>query len=97
MKIHPLIRALGAMVPGARFLITSSHDWCSMTFSGQQLTIECDIAASNFDRYSGYLANTLPDHEFSIPNMLVADIAVVGQENASGTIKLLIEALVINA
>lgn len=97
MKIHPLIRALGAMLPGARFLITSSQDWCSMTFSGQQLTVECNIAASDFDLYSRYLTNALPDYDFSIPNMLVADIAVVGKENASGTIKLLIEALVINA
>jgi hypothetical protein len=96
MKTHPLVRALIAMMPEACFHLVKTTDWCSMTFSGQQLVIEC--VAGQSEPMSEFCAG-LPDHEFSIPHMLVADIAVItSAANADeANISCVIEALVLDA
>lgn len=96
MRTHPLIHALQIMLPEAGLAITASRDWCSMTFSGQRLAIECVLAGSYYDKYYRYLCDILPEHEFSLSGCLVADIAVVAQENSADGTKVMIEALVIN-
>ena len=94
MKIHPFIRALKATLPDAEYNLTSSRDWCSMTFAGQRLEIECTpIEGQCIDAWE----TALPDREFSVPNLLVADIAVTSSENDRGGCTILIEALVIDA
>jgi hypothetical protein len=97
MKTHPLIRALNAMMPLASFAVTASNQWHSMTFSGEQLAIICTVDEHNYQQYYSGLFAILPEHEFSITHLLVADIAVVSQENTAEGITLLIEALVIYA
>ena len=92
MNNHPLVRALKAIEPEAVFTLISSREWRSMTFAGQQLVIE-RVAAStaNFEQ----LARSLPNHEFSLPKMLVADISVAVSGDAEGA-RMLIEALIID-
>lgn len=97
MKTHPLIRALNAIMPKASFAVTASSQWHSMTFSGEQLTVECTIDQHDYQKHYSGLAAILPEYEFSIAHMLVADIAIVAQENSGECITLLIEALVIYA
>ena len=94
MRTHPLVRSLKAMFPDVEFTLKLSLDWCSMTFAGQKVMIE-GIAPGwlSIDDF----VETLPEHEFSIPNLLVADIAVTTLENDEGRIAILIEALVIDA
>lgn len=95
MNTHTLVRALSKLLPQARFDLVGSRDWCSLTFSGQQLSIECDLSMTDYDRHSSRLAAILPEHEFSIPGCLVANIAVVKRQLHGGRMTLLIEALVI--
>ena len=94
MKMHPLIRALKAALPDAEFTLLSSRDWCSMTFAGQQMLIECIPLES---QCTDAWATALPEREFSVPNLLVADIAVTSSKNDRGGRTILIEALVIDA
>ena len=94
MKIHPFIRALKATMPDAEFTLLTSRDWCSMTFAGQQILIECiPLEGQCIDAW----ATALPEREFSVPNLLVADIAVTSSENDRGGCRILVEALVIDA
>ena len=94
MKIHPLVRALKATLPDAEFNLTSSRDWCSMTFAGQQIVIECRPLVG---RCTETWESSLSEREFSVPNLLVADIAVTSSKNDGGGRTILIEALVIDA
>ena len=93
MTSHPLIRALARLFPDAAFHIFGARDWCSMTFSGQLLTIHCNPGNAKRLEYYGRLSAILAEHEFSMPGLLVADISVVMPQN--GTLPI-IEALVIN-
>ena len=93
MKMHPLVRALKATLPDAEFNLTSSRDWCSMTFAGQQIVIECRPLVG---RCTETWESSLSEREFSITNFLVADITVASSEDVGGQRTILIEALVIN-
>lgn len=93
MKSHPLIRALARLFPDAAFHVIGARDWCSMTFSGQLLTIHCNPANAELLEYYDRLSAILAEHEFSIPGLLVADISVAVPQN--GTLPI-IEVLVIN-
>ena len=93
MTSHPLIRALARLFPDDAFHIFGTRDWCSMTFSGQLLTIYCNPANAELLPYYGRLSAILAEHEFSMPGLLVADISVVMPQNGKSP---MIEALVIN-
>ena len=93
MKSHPLIRALARLFPDDAFHIFGARDWCSMSFSGQLLTVHCNPANAELLEYYGRLSAILAEHQFSMPGLLVADINVVMPQN--GTLPM-IEALVIN-
>ncbi len=95
MKTHMLIRALKKIMPQASFALTDSRDWCSLTFSGQQITIECYLTGQDSDQCSRYLTDIIPGYQFSIPGWLIADIAVVTRQECDSDITLVIETLVI--
>ncbi|WP_394727199.1 hypothetical protein [Altererythrobacter sp. GH1-8] len=62
--------------PGANLLTHEETPWASITFAGarHELTIDFDgIAAC---KVGERFIEALPDHEFTIPNMLVADATV---------------------
>ncbi|MEJ2408095.1 MAG: hypothetical protein P8Y58_12355 [Novosphingobium sp.] len=61
----------------AEFLHHAERPWSSATFSGSRHTIVLAFRGAEAVRQGEVFANSLPDHEFSIPGHLVADAAVV--------------------
>jgi hypothetical protein len=96
-----LLRALiaRAEVSRNRILLTDvqSADWQSLTLAGERHLIELRVAGPGASAVVDRLCSGLEDAEFSIPNMIVADIAVLGvpQTDADGSISVAIEALTI--
>lgn len=92
-RANQLLDALRKLLPGARFRIISSRDWCSITFTGQRLTI---IAEINKSKQLQIFAAGLPEQEFTLPGAIVADIFVVDMRNDRENVTLEIDALVID-
>jgi hypothetical protein len=96
-----LLRALvrRADVPRDRILLTGveSVDWRSLTFSGERHVIELRISGADSREVMRRMCADLADAEFSIPGVIVADIAVAGTpvHSADGSTNLTIEALTI--
>lgn len=78
-----LMRALIARagVPRDRILLTEvqSADWQSLTFSGERHHIALRVTGSDSATAVSRMCEGLEDAEFSIPGIIVADIAIVGQ------------------
>jgi hypothetical protein len=70
--------ALLAMLPGAVAIRSREQGWHSATFSGRRLVLDLRTAASTevVDAFTRQLGG----HEFAIPDMLVADIAVTARD-----------------
>ena len=98
-----LLRALiaRACVDRHRILLSDSHscDWQSMTFTGERHHFALRVSGADSAEIAERMCMGLEDAEFSIPGMLVADIALVGQPRraADGATELMIEALTILA
>lgn len=88
-----LINALRKLLPGATFRIASCRNWCSITFVGQQLTI---IAEFEKSKQVQMFATSLPEHEFTLPDVIVADIFVVDMRNDGEVVRLQIDALLLD-
>jgi hypothetical protein len=105
MNISPaassLFRALCARagVPRDRILLTDvqSIDWQSLTFTGERHHIGLRIPGPRSREVVDRMCAGLSDAEFSIPGILVADIAIVGTpaHALDGSTELTIEALTI--
>jgi hypothetical protein len=78
-----LLRVLIARAGVARdrILLTEiqSVDWRSLTFAGERHQIALRVTGSDSGRAVERMLQGLEDAEFSIPGVLVADIAVLGQ------------------
>ncbi|MEO6225735.1 MAG: hypothetical protein ABIO80_07800 [Sphingomicrobium sp.] len=98
-----LLRALvgRAGVERDRILLSGirSVEWQSLTFAGERHLIELRIAGPWSAMVAERLCSGLADAKFSIPAILVADIAIVGEpvSNADGSTGITIEALTIAA
>ena len=96
-----LLRALVARsgVPRDRILLTDvqSTDWQSLTLTGERHLFDLRIADPHSDRVVDRMCAGLEDVEFSIPGLIVADIAIVGQPMRAidGSTSVTIEALTI--
>lgn len=91
MKNRPLIRALSRLFPEADFHIAEARDWRSMTFSGQQLAICCNPKSCALSEFQDRLSAILPEYEFTIPGLLVADISIVtSQKGEPSSIEVLV-------
>ena len=96
-----LLRALIARagIPRDRILLTDvqSIDWQSLTFTGERHHIALRVPGPRPGELVERMCAGLPDAEFSIPGILVADIGVVGTPTHAldGSIELTIEALTI--
>jgi hypothetical protein len=93
MKVHPLIRAIKILVPGADAEIAKATEWRSMTFAGQQLSLSVQLSGDSA-RAAGVDA-LLAQNEYDLPGLLVADINVTRRTMTSDGIELLIDALVL--
>ena len=96
-----LLRALlaRARVPRNRILLSDvrSIDWRSLTFGGERHLIRMRIAGRDSARAVARMCDGLEDAEFSIPGMIVADIAIAGVPRRAfdGSTEIMIEALTI--
>ena len=96
-----LLRALIARagVPRDRILLTDAQsiDWQSLTLTGERHQIELRVPGPRSREAVDRMCAGLEDAEFSIPGIIVADIAVLGQPRAAldGSTSLVIEALTI--
>ncbi len=95
-QVDQIIQALGKLLPGAKFGISSCRDWYSITFAGQQLTIIAELQAAYGLDHAELFASTLPELEFALPGLIVADIAVTNLTNHGENLCLQIDALILN-
>jgi hypothetical protein len=98
-----LIRCLigRAGVPRNRILLSDiySVDWRSLTFNGERHELELRIPGPDSRFIVTRMCDGLEDAEFSIPGVIVADIAVMRPPAvaADGSATLTIEALTVAA
>jgi hypothetical protein len=96
-----VLRALiaRARVPRDRILLTEVHsiDWQSLTFVGERHHFSLRITGPDSDAVIDRMCDGLEDAEFSVPDQIVADIAVLGQPvpASDGSTSLVIEALTV--
>jgi hypothetical protein len=97
-----LLRALiaRARVGRDRILLTSvdSIDWRSLTFAGERHQISLRATGAESRGAVDRMCDGLEDAEFSIPGLVVADIAVIGAPARAfdGSTEITIEALTIS-
>jgi hypothetical protein len=97
-----LLRALAgrAGVPRNRILLSDvrSIDWRSLTFGGERHLIRLRVPGPESARIISRMCAGLQDAEFSIPGIIVADIAVAGSPHRAfdGSTEVMIEALTIS-
>jgi hypothetical protein len=98
-----LLRALAARagVPRDRIVLIEvrSTDWQSLTFAGERHHFELRIHRPGSGEVARRMCDGIADAEFSIPGLLVADIALDGAPPTApdGSTDLIIEALTIAA
>ena len=97
-----LLRAIiaRAAVDRNRILLTNaqSTDWQSLTFTGERHHMSLKVTGSDSGEIVERICDGLEDAEFSIPGIIVADIAVVGSRRlgSDGATELVIEALTVS-
>jgi hypothetical protein len=97
-----LVRALIARGRSERnrILLTDvqSVDWQSLTFTGERHQIAFRIIGRDSSQIAERMCAGLEDAEFSIPWLIVADIALLGSptRGPDGTTELTIEALTVS-
>lgn len=96
-----LLRALAgrAAVPRDRILLSDaqSADWRSLTFSGERHMLELRVPGPDSREIVERMCAGLEEVEFSIPGIIVADIAVAGAPSRAldGSTVVTIEALTV--
>ena len=97
-----LLRALigRAGVGRDRVLLTDAHsiDWRSLTFAGERHQIDLRVPAPDSRAVVERMCAGLEEAEFSIPGIIVADIAIAGSPSRllDGSTSLTIEALTVS-
>jgi len=97
-----LFRALVGRAGVARNRIllidAQSVDWRSLTFAGERHELDLRVPGPDSGAIVNRMCRGLEDAEFSIPGIIVADIAVVGAPAAAldGSTSLTIEALTVS-
>ena len=110
MNRLPMSRAASALIrvliarSGAsrdRILVTEarSTDWQSLTFTGERHQLHFRVLAPHSMPLVERLGRDLEDAEFSIPGIIVADIAIAGEPRTGldGSTTVVIEALTLAA
>jgi hypothetical protein len=94
MRPCPLSDALIALLPGAVITRRREQDWRSATFSGARLMLDLQIEGIDAAQAKNFVM-MVENHEFSLPDLLVADIAVTGQQRIGNATALTVEALLL--
>lgn len=94
--LHPLIAALLQQIDSACCVHCTMRDWHSSTFSGSRLTMSIGLTGQDAVARLSAFASALPDIEFNLPGMFVADIVAHAVEPMADGGRLSIEALVLS-
>ncbi len=100
-KKHSLVNALQALLKGSVLEQVDRVDWQSATFSGERVTMKLMLCANTPEQSAQCMQSVqsftqiLPNHEFTLPRWIVADIAISSTEIVPSGIRLIIEALLI--
>lgn len=79
-----LLAALLELAQGkAELLRHSERAWASATFSGSRHNVTLAFAGIDAVAAGEALIDTLPEHEFTLPRLLVADAAVIAVEHTA--------------
>jgi len=88
-----------ARVPRDRILLTDvvSVDWRSLTFTGERHQFELRVTGPDSQLAVERMCDGLEDADFSIPGVIVADIALAGSPARApgGSTTIIIEALTV--
>jgi hypothetical protein len=88
-----------ARVPRDRILLTDAEsvDWQSLTFTGERHQLQLRVPGPDSRSVVERMCQGLEDAEFSIPGVIVADIAVAGTPSLAldGSTTITIEALTV--
>ena len=91
-----LIRRVGERADRILLSDIRSHDWQSLTFSGERHSILLRVNGEGAGSIVHKLISGLEDAEFAIPGQIVADISAAEHEReADGSLTVAIEALTI--
>jgi hypothetical protein len=94
MTACPFSSALMALLPGALVVRRREYEWRSATFSGVRLVLDLQVEGLDAARTKTF-ATKSEDYEFSLPGLLVADIAVTERQATEAGIALTVEALLL--
>ena len=90
-----------ARVPRNRILLSDavSTDWRSLTFTGERHQFELRVSGPHSSAVVQRMCHGLEDAEFSIPGVIVADVAPAGlpEPARDGSTTIVIEALTVAA
>jgi len=88
-----------ARVPKDRILLTDMYsvDWRSLTFNGERHQFELRVTGPDSQLAVERMCDGLEDADFSIPGVIVADIAPAGppERAPGGSTTIIIEALTV--
>lgn len=85
--------AIGILAAGALLTRRRESDWCSAAFVGKRIVL--DLLWQGSDEELQDFLNRLPDNEFHLPGLFVADIAGTKHVSVDGHVPLTIEALLL--
>jgi hypothetical protein len=88
MSSCALSDAIAALLPDAIVTRKRDYEWHSATFSGKRVVLDLNSTALAMEIAA--FAAALTDHEFSIPDMLVADIAMTAHHGQALTVEALL-------
>lgn len=74
----------------------SSVPWESMTLRGERHQVRLILSGPDAEAIAARLKRLLPDHEFALPGLLVADLAITATDRTSTGLVLTLEALTLD-
>jgi hypothetical protein len=91
-----LFRALGRLMPDARLSVLQEKPWHSIAFAGTRIRFFLEIAGEAHRERVADLAELLPEYQFDLGSVLVADIGVTDCVSDDGESRLAIDVLLLD-
>lgn len=78
---------------GSTLIDAGSVPWRSMGLVGEHHRIRLSLNGPDAETEAERLAQALPEHEFGLPGLLVADVAITATRHTQDGVVLMLEAL----
>lgn len=82
------------LAKGSTLIDADSIPWRSMGLAGERHQIRLRLGGHDAEHEAGRMAQALPDHEFTLPGLLVADVAITATQRVDDGVILTLEALI---